>query len=193
MRRTIREASRSTLIGAAGLIAAAGRGERLRSPGNKAFYPLSGRPLVLYALEAMRASRALEEIILILAAEDTERARRSLLQPGPSHSERTVAGGDSRQASVSAGLAEVTPSCDLVLIHDGARPFLKPQLVHRCLEAAAAHGAAVAAVPATDTVKEVAPDGVVTASLDRSRLWLVQTPQAFRRDLLLEAHEAAAR
>ena len=131
--------------------------------------------------------------MLIVAPEDVERARRSLLQPGRDRSERVVAGGDTRQASVRAGLAEVSPACDLVLVHDAARPFVTAELVHACLGAAAAHGAAVSALPATDTVKEVGPEGVVTATLDRSRLWLVQTPQAFRRELLMEAHEAAAR
>ncbi|MCJ7821802.1 MAG: 2-C-methyl-D-erythritol 4-phosphate cytidylyltransferase, partial [Armatimonadetes bacterium] len=173
-------------------MAAAGRGERLRSPENKAFVSLSGRPLVAHTLDALRASGALDEIVLVVAPEDVERARRSLLQPGRDRGERVVAGGETRQASVRAGLAEVSPACDLVLVHDAARPFVTSELVRACLEAAAAHGAAVSALPATDTVKEVGPEGVVTATLDRSRLWLVQTPQAFRRELLMEAHEAAA-
>lgn len=130
---------------------------------------------------------------MILAAEDVERGRRILLRPGGAQSERVVAGGDSRQASVRAGLAEISPGCELVLIHDGARPFVKPDLIRECLAAGAAYGAAVAALPATDTVKEVTAGGVVAASLDRSRLWLVQTPQVFRRQLLMEAHQAAAR
>lgn len=152
-----------------------------------------GRPLVLYALEALRAARALDEIVVVVAPQDVERARRSLLEPQSSLTERIVAGGDTRQASVRAGLAEISPSCDLVLIHDAARPCLRAELVRACLQAADRHGAAVAALPATDTVKEAGPDGLVTTTLDRSHLWLVQTPQAFRRDLLLHAHEAAAR
>jgi len=154
---------------------------------------LAGRPLASYALAALRACPGVDEIILIVAPEDVDRARRSLLRPGVPQSERVVAGGDTRQASVRAGLAEVSAAFDLVLVHDAARPFLKPRLVHDCLQAASAHGAAVAALPATDTVKEATPGGVVRATLDRSRLWLVQTPQAFRLPLLVEAHEAALR
>lgn len=154
---------------------------------------LAGHPLASYALATLRACPGVDEIILIVAPEDVDRARRSLLRPGARQSERVVAGGDTRQASVRAGLAEVNPACDLVLVHDAARPFLKPRLVHDCLQAASAHGAAVAALPATDTVKEATPGGVVRATLDRSRLWLVQTPQAFRLSLLVEAHEAALR
>lgn len=148
--------------------------------------------MVSYALEAFRACREISEIVLVVAPEDVERARRTLVEPGAARSERVVAGGADRCASVAAALAEVAESCELVLVHDGARPFVKPELIRRCLKAAAEHGAAVAAVPFTDTVKEVDADGVVAATLDRSRLWLVQTPQAFRRRLLLEAHEATA-
>jgi len=174
-------------------VAAAGRGERLRIPDNKAFLTLAGRPLVSYALNALRACGEIEEIILVVAPEDVERAGRTLLRPGGPQSERVVAGGEDRQASVAAALAEISPACDLVLVHDGARPFVKPELIRSCLEAAARHGAAVAALPATDTVKEVGREGVVRATLDRSRLWVVQTPQAFHTRLLVRAYEEAAR
>jgi len=154
---------------------------------------LAGRPLVSYALEAFRACHEIREIVLVVAAEDVERARRRLLRAKSVQGERVIAGGADRCASVAAALAEVGPACEVVLVHDGARPFVKPDLIRRCLHAAAAHGAAVAALPSTDTVKEVDADGVVSATLDRSRLWLVQTPQAFRRRLLVEAYEAAGR
>ncbi len=173
------------------MVVAAGRGERLRSPGNKAFVPLGGRPLVSYALEAFRACNEIREIVLVVAAEDVERARRELLAPNRGKSERVVAGGAERQASVAAALAEVNPATELVAIHDGARPFLTQELLVKCLEAAATHGAAVAALPATDTIKEASSDGAVLATLDRARLWLVQTPQVFRREIIVRAHQAA--
>ena len=174
------------------MVAAAGRGERLRSPENKAFAALAGRPLVSYALDVFRACRRVREIVLVVAPEDVERARKELLHPGGLKSERVVAGGRERQESVAAALGEISLGCDVVVVHDGARPFVKPEVIHRCIEAAAEHGAAIAAIPATDTVKEAGPDRVVTATFDRSRIWLVQTPQAFRRDLLARAHDAAA-
>lgn len=116
------------------------------------------------------------------------------LSPFTSHLSRfaVVAGGEERQASVRAGLAEISPDCDWVLVHDAARPFLRSELIRRCLEAVGRHEAVVAALPATDTVKEVGEEGAVAATLDRSRLWLVQTPQVFRYSLLAEAHAAAA-
>jgi len=149
--------------------------------------------LVSYALDVFRACSEVGEIVLVVAPEDVERARVSLLRPGGSSRERVVAGGETRQASVAAALEEIGSASELVVVHDGARPFLRPELIRRCIGGAAEHGSAIAAVPATDTVKEADSDGLVTSTLDRSRLWLVQTPQAFRRDLLVRAHEVAAR
>jgi 2-C-methyl-D-erythritol 4-phosphate cytidylyltransferase/2-C-methyl-D-erythritol 2,4-cyclodiphosphate synthase len=181
------------------LIAAAGRGERLGSPDNKAFVLLSEKPLAWYALEAMRAAGGIEEIVVVVAPAEVERARRFFLGSdsgagagGDGVTLKVTAGGEQRQESVRAGLSEVNPECDLVLVHDAARPLVKPALIRRCLEAAGRHGAVIAAVPATDTVKEVGAEGVVAATLDRSRVWLVQTPQVFRYGLLMEAHEKAA-
>lgn len=149
--------------------------------------------MVSYALDVFRACSEVGEILLVVAPEDVERARVRLLQPGGSTRERVVAGGETRQASVAAALEETGSVSDLVLVHDGARPLLRPELIRRCIGGAAEHGSAIAAVPATDTVKEAGPDGLVMSTLDRTRLWLVQTPQAFHRDLLIRAHEFAAR
>jgi 2-C-methyl-D-erythritol 4-phosphate cytidylyltransferase/2-C-methyl-D-erythritol 2,4-cyclodiphosphate synthase len=154
---------------------------------------VAGRPLVWYALEALRACSEIAEIVLVVAAEDVELARQSLIRAGTGQCERVVAGGADRIASVRAGLAEVSAASDVVLVHDGARPFLTPELVRRCLEGAAIHQAVVAALPAAETIKDVSPDGLVRGTLERSRLWAVQTPQVFRRSLLEKAHEAAAR
>jgi 2-C-methyl-D-erythritol 4-phosphate cytidylyltransferase/2-C-methyl-D-erythritol 2,4-cyclodiphosphate synthase len=173
------------------VIAAAGRGERLGGAENKAFVELAGRPLVWYPLRLFRGCPEIGEIILVVAPEDVERARR-LLRAKADRSERVVAGGAERQASVGAALEEVRASTQLVVVHDAARPFAKRELVQRCLEQARLHGAVAAAVRATDTVKEADPEGVVRATLDRFRIWLVQTPQAFRRELLAEAHRSAA-
>lgn len=172
------------------MVVAAGRGERLRSAESKAFVSLAGRPLVSYALAALRACAEVSEMVLVVGAGDVERARRDLLEGGGDRSERVVAGGEHRQDSVAAALGELSPDCDIVVIHDGARPLARPGLVGRCVEAAAEHGAAVAALACTDTVKEVGGEGNVSRTLDRSRIWLAQTPQAFRSDLLARAHAA---
>lgn len=140
----------------------------------------------------MRACPEIAEIVLVVAPEDVERARWLLFRPDGDKPERVVAGGATRTESVRLGIQEASPESDLVVVHDGARPLVTPELVARCLAAAAVHGAVVAALPATDTVKQADGEGVVTATLDRSQLWLAQTPQVFRRRLLEAALEAAA-
>jgi len=174
-------------------VTAAGRGERLRGPDNKGFVEIAGKPLAAYSLDVFRSCDDIEDIILVVAPEDVERARRCLLRADGARSERVVAGGDHRQASVAAALAEVSPAAELIVVHDAARPFVTVELIRRCLEAAAEHGAAIAAVPSTDTVKEAQKNGFVGATLDRSKIWLVQTPQVFRRKVLQNAHDRAAR
>jgi 2-C-methyl-D-erythritol 4-phosphate cytidylyltransferase/2-C-methyl-D-erythritol 2,4-cyclodiphosphate synthase len=143
---------------------------------------------VVYSLDALRACSEIDEVVLIVAPSDVARAR-ALLRPGARRTEKVVPGGEARRDSVRAGLAEANPNSDLVLVHDGARPFVTPDVVARTLLAAAAHGAAIAALPATDTLKEVDVECRITATLERSHIWLAQTPQAFRRDLLLRAHQ----
>jgi 2-C-methyl-D-erythritol 4-phosphate cytidylyltransferase/2-C-methyl-D-erythritol 2,4-cyclodiphosphate synthase len=179
-------------IATTALVVAAGRGERLGRFGNKAFVALAGKPLVGYALEALRSCPEISDIVLVVAPPEVERARTSLLAIDGLRTERVVAGGADRIASVRAGLQELDASCDTVLIHDGARPFLTPDLIQRCLSAAREHAAVIAALPVTDTVKQVEGQNLVTGTFDRARLWLAQTPQVFRRALLAEAHERAA-
>jgi len=153
--------------------------------------PLCGRPLVTYCLDAFRAS-SVEEIVLA-APPDAVDAFRALIAEGPrDKTEKVVAGGATRQESVRAGLRELSAGIDCVLIHDAARPFVRPPLIESCAQAARAYGAAVAAVPVTDTLKRASGE-VVREGVDRENLWAAQTPQAFRADLVREAYRRAQR
>lgn len=160
---------------AVALVVAAGRGERLGSPVPKAFAMLAGRPMVEWSIAALRAVAAIEQIVVALP-------------PGVAAPAGTVGvlGGAQRSHSVRAALEAATDD-GVVLVHDAARPLLTAALVEACL-AAVGEGAdaAIAAAPVTDTIKECS-DGQVERTLDRSRLWAVQTPQAFRRDVLARA------
>ncbi len=147
--------------------------------------------MVEYALQAFRRSARVDEIILILSPEDVERGRR-LISTGPADkTEKVVAGGDNRQASVRRGLSEVSPEAELVVVHDAARPFVRPRLIDSCVEAAAQHGAAIIALPSSDTVKWSEDGSRTDRTVPRERLHLAQTPQAFRRSLLESAFERA--
>src|SRR5215210_3078275 len=156
-----------------GIVPAGGSGERLGAERPKAFVVLAGKPLVDWSVEA------LEPICdrVVVAAPRGQRAE--------GRGQR-VDGGPSRSASVrNAVLA--APEADVFVVHDAARPFVTEGLVRRCLGALEGFDGAIAAAPVTDTVKEAGGDGRVTRTLDRSRLWAIQTPQAFRADVLRRA------
>ncbi len=174
------------------VIPAAGRGERFGSDVPKALIPLHGRPLLQYALEVLQAVDEVETITIAAPSGATEAVRRLVDSAGLSKVAAVVAGGADRQASVARALEALPPGPGVVLIHDGVRPCLPASLVRDVVEAAVRDGGAVAAVPVEETVKR-GHEGWVAETLDRSQLFRVQTPQAFRRAILEEAHRAAAR
>jgi len=176
---------------AAVIIPAAGQGHRMGQGGRpKQYLPLLGKPIVRWTLEACAAARSVSQLVLVVAPEDVEPCRRWVREATGDKPIQVVAGGAERQESVYRGLAAVGEDVPLVAVHDGVRPLMQPALLDMVVFAAARHGAATAAVPAKDTVKQV-KDGWVQATPDRSSLRLVQTPQAFRRELLVEAHARA--
>ena len=167
------------------IVVAAGRSERLGQ--DKVWALLGDRPVVAHALAAL-AIPPVQRVALVVAAERLMEAR-ALVRSLPL-SAVVVPGGARRQDSVRNGLMALGP-CDWVAVHDAARPFATHALLLRTLAAAQETGAAVAAVPVTDTVKRVR-DGVVAETLRREELWAVQTPQVFRGALLAEVHRAQA-
>jgi 2-C-methyl-D-erythritol 4-phosphate cytidylyltransferase len=159
---------------AVAILVAAGSGERLGAGRPKAFVALAGRPMIEWSVRALRAA-GLEAIVVALPAG----------HPAPPGC-TGVSGGCSRSQSVASALA-AAPADDRVVVHDAARPLVPPELFGATLAALADADAATAAARVTDTVKEAGPDGYVVATLDRTRLWAVQTPQAFRREWLERA------
>ena len=178
-----------TRVGA--VVPAAGRGERFGGGTPKALIPLHGRPLLQYSLEVLQSVDEVEMIVVAAPSGAVDAVRRLAQTAGLGKVIAVVAGGADRQASVARGLEALPPGPGLVLVHDGARPFLPPALVRDVVAAAARDGGAVAAVPVDDTIKS-GDQGWVETTLDRSRLFRIQTPQAFRRAILEEAHRAAA-
>jgi len=148
--------------------------------------------MAVHALRTLSRVAGVRSIVLVVAAGCEAAAAQMVDDNGPwpltIHFAR---GGTERQDSVAAGLRHVDPAADLILVHDAARPFVSAACVTACVEAAAAGGAAIVAVPAHDTLKVVAADGTITATLDRRTIWLAQTPQVFRTDVLRRAHEQA--
>jgi 2-C-methyl-D-erythritol 4-phosphate cytidylyltransferase len=157
---------------AVALLVAAGSGERLGARRPKAFVMLAGRPMLEWSLDALRAAGVRDVVVALPRGE------------APPAGCAGVPGGVTRSASVRAALAAAPAGEDLVVVHDAARPLVEPELFARTLAALVEVDCATAAARVTDTVKEAGDDGRVTRTLDRSRLWAVQTPQAFRRAAL---------
>lgn len=171
------------------IVAAAGSGTRL-GRGSKALVRLNGRTTLARVLELFLALDEVEKIVVVGPPSRLEFAEREVEALKPRKPVIVAAGGESRQASVRAGLA-VLGDCDYVLVHDAARPLATATLVRRVLAAAVESGAAFPAIAPRDAVKRVEGNRLVE-SLDRSRIVLAQTPQAFSHELLARAHREAA-
>ena len=170
---------------------AAGQGRRMQAGVNKVFLELGGRPMLVRALLSFSACAEVGELIVAAAEDEVEFLRRALAKVTGLKPYRVTAGGETRQHSVRNALHEVSPEAQLILVHDAARPLVTGEVIERVIAAAKECGAAVAAVPEKNTVKVVDGDGFVQATPDRATLWAVQTPQGFRRDILLRAHARA--
>jgi len=174
---------------AAAVIVAAGRGERLGATIPKAFVAVAGVPMLLHAARRVALSPEVGRIVVVVGASDVDRARMLLMQHGVRNVTAVVPGGAHRQDSVFAGLSHLGEA-PVAVVHDGARPLVPPDVVTAVIQAAAEAGAASAGLPVRETVKLV--DGAdARQTLDRDRLWVAHTPQAFRTALLREAHHRA--
>ncbi len=181
---------------AALLVVAAGRGARLGGKRPKQYLPCAGRPLLAHTIEALTAAWPFSAAVVAIHADDRALYDQTLahLTPGAAAALADPAiGGATRQQSVLAGLEALAPAApEIVLIHDAARPFPSRELIARAVQAGESCGAAAPGTPLSDTVKQIDADGRVLATPPRSRLRAVQTPQAFRFPLILEAHRRAA-
>ncbi len=173
------------------IVPAAGGGSRVASLVPKQYLPLAGVPLLARTLLALQASGRVDSLILVVPPGHEERCRAEILAPFGLCADAVVPGGEDRQASVYAGLLRTSPSTDLILVHDGARPFIRAPLIQAVVDAAEEAGAAVVAMPVTDTIKLASRDGWVAETPERGRLWAAQTPQVFHAGLLREAHTRA--
>jgi 2-C-methyl-D-erythritol 4-phosphate cytidylyltransferase/2-C-methyl-D-erythritol 2,4-cyclodiphosphate synthase len=173
------------------IIAAGGRGARVGADRPKQFLDLAGATILDRSIDAFLQHAVIDEVIVALPAEHV--AGLSARYAGRAEGRLTcVAGGSRRQDSVAAAFAATDPAADIVVIHDAARPFVSATLIDRTVDAAREHGAAIASLPARDTVKQAAgrrdePTRPVAATLPREDIYLAQTPQAFRRDILARA------
>jgi 2-C-methyl-D-erythritol 4-phosphate cytidylyltransferase len=171
------------------VIVAAGTSQRMAGI-NKLFAPLSGKPLLAWSMDTCQSYSLVQQIVLVL--NDKDLARGQKLKEERGWSKVTLCpGGARRQDSVRGGLRRIK-NCDLVMIHDGARPFLTPNLIKDGLKIVGGTGAAVAAVPVKDTIKLADSENLIKETLQRGRLWAAQTPQIFSFDVITRAYENLA-
>jgi 2-C-methyl-D-erythritol 4-phosphate cytidylyltransferase len=174
------------------LIVAGGRGSRFKSPISKQYTPLAGVPILIRTLSVFEACNEIDSMVVVVPAEDVGYVRDELLaDAGLRKPVQVCSGGLNRQDSVFNGLKWIAEDDSVVVIHDAVRPLVTCECIRACVEEAERGGAAIAAVPAWDTLKRVTDSGTVEATLPRDRIWLAQTPQAFRTGLIRAAHHAA--
>jgi 2-C-methyl-D-erythritol 4-phosphate cytidylyltransferase len=159
--------------------------------GRKQFVKVGGKPIFAYTLEIFEQSNAVDHIIMVVPRDSVDFAREEVVEEfGFKKVHDVVYGGETRQESVYNGLKALKNKTGWVLIHDAVRPLVTETLIKRVLDAAHKGGAAITGVPARDTVKQV-ESGQIVGTLDRRLLWLAQTPQCFRYDLIVDAHKKA--
>jgi 2-C-methyl-D-erythritol 4-phosphate cytidylyltransferase len=174
------------------LVPAGGAGTRMGAGRPKQYLALGGAPILVRTLRALARSRAVDGVVLAVPEGWLGATRRLVRRSRVPRVLDVVAGGADRQESVWRALQATPADTALVLVHDAVRPFIDGRLVDAVIAAAGRTGAATCALPTRETVKRVR-DGLVEATLDRESLWLVQTPQVFRADLLRRAHDSARR
>ena len=176
---------------AAAIIPAAGSGTRMNADIPKQYLHLSGKPIVVHAIQPFTRCPFIEQIIVVVPAEKIIQTETMLQEYNLGAPLVTVIGGGRRrQDSVQAGLDAIRHDIEIALVHDGARPLLSETLIKRCYEQTLKSGAAIAAVPVKDTLKRAESDLLISATVDRRSLWQAQTPQGARKELLLSAFEA---
>jgi 2-C-methyl-D-erythritol 4-phosphate cytidylyltransferase len=173
------------------IVLAAGSGTRMKSEINKHLLPLAGKPVIVRTLEAFQRCAAVNAIVLVTSAENMLAYQALIAEHALTKVGRVVLGGDTRQVSAHNGL-RAAGDCDIILLHDGARPLIAQQEIEAVIRDAAEYGSAVVAVPAKDTTVR-GRDGFIETQLERSSLWQVQTPQGFKAVIIKEAYEAAVR
>jgi 2-C-methyl-D-erythritol 4-phosphate cytidylyltransferase len=157
----------------------------------KQLMELGGKPVVAWSLQALASCELIDEMVIACERDDRSSFAKLAETFGGGKVRRIVIGGERRQDSVFAALREVSEHVDIVLVHDGARPFVTHSVLAAVIRQSGECGAAICAVPVTDTIKQSNEAGGVLKTIPRERLWAAQTPQAFSRQRLYEAHEQA--
>lgn len=174
------------------IVLAAGSGQRLGHVLPKPLVPVLDKPLLIHTLLPFEKMEVVSSLILVIQDQWREAYQKNLDQFGITKVTHMIPGGAERSDSVREGLAVIDEDTQIILVHDIARPMIDCAMVHRVIEAVQEVGAATVGVPVKPTLKKVNQHGMVEETLDRSKIWEIQTPQGFRKEILQKAHESRA-
>ena len=173
------------------VIVAAGTGSRMNMGINKQFIKLEGKEIIAYTIEKFYNNSNIEDIVVVVKEDESEFFKKEILDKYNFKNVKIAYGGKERQDSVYNGLKLLDEKCDVVLIHDGARPFVSDKIIDKSIEEAKEHKAIVVGVPVKDTIKVIYNDKNIVDTPNRSVLWAVQTPQTFYYNILIDAYKDA--
>ncbi|HEY3278022.1 MAG TPA: 2-C-methyl-D-erythritol 4-phosphate cytidylyltransferase [Syntrophorhabdaceae bacterium] len=173
-----------------GIILAGGTGKRMGASTNKQFLLLDNKPLIVHTMQVFEECRSIDGFYLVVNQKDLAVIQEEILETYKfSKLLKTVIGGRLRQDSVKNGLEAVDTPCDIVVIHDGARPFVSPAFIDKSIYLMEMFDAIIPALPVKETIKVISKEGFVVKTLERDSLWSVQTPQTFKFELISKAYK----
>jgi len=174
------------------VIPAAGKGIRFKRKISKPLVLLNSYPILIHTLKVLARNKLIDSIVLVVNKNDLGKFKNRVRQYNLKKVKKIVSGGATRRLSVTNGLKAVDKDADLIFVHDGVRPFIKPKIISETIKLAKKFGAAVVAVPVKSTIKEVGlKDFLVKRTLNRDLLWEIQTPQVFKKDIILKAYNTS--
>lgn len=177
---------------AAAVIVSAGKGQRFIEGRKKQFHLLAGKPILAHTLDKFETCPLIESIVLVVGQEDMDYCMKEIVEKYHYRKvSQIVPGGKRRQESVKNGIDTLPKNVEVIVIHDGVRPFVTRAMIEESIHSAIRFGAVVVAMPVKDTIKMANPDGTVLKTLDRKSLWQIQTPQTFQTNLIKEAYHKA--
>lgn len=173
------------------VIVAAGSGSRMKRDINKQFIKLDGKEIIAYTIEKFYKSEDIDDIVIVIKESEEKYFIENIINKYGFDNIKLAYGGKERQDSVYNGIKKLNSNCEIVLIHDGARPFVNEDIIKNSIEEAKENNAVVVGVPVKDTIKVVDSDGNIVDTPNRSLLWSVQTPQSFKYEIITRAYEYA--
>jgi 2-C-methyl-D-erythritol 4-phosphate cytidylyltransferase len=174
------------------IIVAAGKGKRMNARKNKQYINIANKPLIVRTIQKFYYLDCIEEIIVVISENEIDYFKKNIIERfNFSKIDKIIAGGKERQESVYNGIKNVKSDSKIIMIHDGARPFVEENIIIKAIEETQKYDATIVAVPVKDTIKSSDTNNNVSKTLKRSDLWAIQTPQTFKKELIVKAHREA--